>query len=148
MLRTQKGIIQDRTIYEDVEIFAKNLFEIGHLSKRDWKNYKDLFELMIQFIKSPDLIIYLRASMDTLLNRIKNRDRKCEENIDPEYLYKLNIAYEKWIKSLDSENVLVIDTDNFNIFNDTDKLDSISSNIAKRLKKYDIKVNKRFIKES
>ena len=148
MLRTQKGIIQDRTIYEDVEIFAKNLFEIGHLSKRDWKNYKDLFELMIQFIKSPDLIIYLRASMDTLLNRIKNRDRKCEENIDPEYLYKLNIAYEKWIKSLDSENVLVIDTDNFNIFNDTNKLDSISSNIAKRLKKYDIKVNKRFIKES
>ena len=68
MLRTKKGIIQDRTIYEDVEIFAKNLFEIGHLSSRDWKNYKDLFELMIQFIKSPDLIIYLRASMDTLFH--------------------------------------------------------------------------------
>ena len=74
------GVIQDRTIYEDVKIFAKNLHEMGYMTDRDWATYQSLFNNMVQFLKTPDLIIYLRASTDTLLSRIKNRDRNFEKN--------------------------------------------------------------------
>ena len=140
------GVIQDRTIYEDVEIFAKNLYEMNHLSKRDWKNYKDLFHLMTQFIDAPDIIIYLRASIDTLLTRIKHRDRNFEKDIDTEYLYKLNISYERWIKSLSNDDVMIIDTDDFNIFEDYDQMEKIVNNISKRFSKYNIEINEKYIR--
>ena len=146
MMQVDNGVIQDRTIYEDVEIFAKNLYEMNHLSKRDWKNYKDLFHLMTQFIDAPDIIIYLRASIDTLLTRIKNRDRNFEKDIDTEYLYKLNISYERWIKSLSNDDVMIIDTDDFNIFEDYDQMEKIVNNISKRFSKYNIEINEKYIR--
>ena len=121
----KSGVIQDRTIYEDVEIFARNLHELGHMSDRDWKTYRNLFSNMVQFLEKPDIIIYLKASTDTLISRIKTRNREFEKNIDPEYLYQLNNAYNKWAKNEKSLKILTIDTNNFNVFKDKDKLEDI-----------------------
>ncbi len=124
--------VQDRTIYEDVEIFARNLYEMGNMSKRDWDNYKALFEIMTSYLKRPDLIIYLRASIDTLLTRIKKRSRGFEREISPEYIYMLNLAYERWIKEEKQKNpVLIVETDDFNVFEDSDKLKELLSDIRK-----------------
>ena len=127
------GVIQDRTIYEDVEIFAKNLYEMNHMSNRDWETYNSLFLNMTQFLRKPDLIIYLRASTDTLLSRIKNRDRNFEKNISPEYLHGLNLLYDRWINRINHQNVYVIESDGFNIFKDKDSLDEIIIDIEKEL---------------
>ena len=127
------GVIQDRTIYEDVEIFAKNLYEMNHMSNRDWETYNSLFLNMTQFLRKPDLIIYLRASTDTLLSRIKNRDRNFEKNISPEYLHSLNLLYDRWINRINHQNVYVIESDGFNIFKDKDSLDEIIVDIEKEL---------------
>jgi len=127
-LMTESGFssIQDRTIYEDVEIFARNLHEMGDMSKRDWDNYCALFEIMTSYLKKPDLILYLRASVDTLLTRIKKRSRGFESNISPEYIYRLNISYERWIKRIQGQApVKIVETDNFNIFEDTDQLEEL-----------------------
>ena len=128
------GVIQDRTIYEDVEIFAKNLYEMNHMSKRDWQTYHSLFVNMTQFLRMPDLIIYLRASTDTLISRIKNRNRDFEKNISPEYLHSLNILYDKWINKISDHNIYIIETDGFNIFKDEKKLDGFIFDIHKMLK--------------
>jgi deoxyadenosine/deoxycytidine kinase len=133
MTQTNCGVIQDRTIYEDVEIFARNLHEMGNLSDRDWDNYLGLFVAMSSFLKKPDLVVYLRASTDTLLNRIKSRGREYEQSIDPEYLHSLNIAYDKWIQTEKGYPVLTIETDGFNIFDDSEKLIQIESRILDRL---------------
>lgn len=131
--KINEGFVQDRTIYEDKEIFAKNLRDLKLMSKRDWETYINLFDNMVQFIRKPDLIIYLKATTDTLLSRIQNRDRNFEKNIDPEYIHSLNIYYDKWITSLDDNSTLIIKTDNFNIFKDTDKLNDIFKSIEKKV---------------
>ena len=133
MSKTKSGVIQDRTIYEDVEIFARNLHEMGNLSDRDWENYCGLFSAMTSFLKKPDLIVYLRASTDTLLSRIHSRGREYEQSIDPEYLHSLNISYDKWISSVKEYPVLTIETDEFNIFNDTDHYIEIEDRILKSI---------------
>ena len=120
-----KGVIQDRTIYEDVQIFAKNLYEMRHMSKRDWDTYQNLFKNMVQFLEPPNVIIYLKASTDTLISRIKNRNRDFEKNIDIEYLHQLNSCYNNWSKNEKELNIITIDTDNFNIFKDKEKLRDI-----------------------
>ena len=119
------GVIQDRTIYEDVEIFARNLHQMQYMTDRDWQTYKDLFNNMTQFLRKPDLIIYLRASTDTLLSRIKNRDRNFERDISPEYLHSLNISYDQWISRCKDYQILIIESDSFNIFEDIKQLNII-----------------------
>ena len=131
---SHKGFVQDRTIYEDVEIFSKNLHDMGYLDDRDWKTYSDLFLNMTKFLKSPDIIIYLRADLDVLLERINNRNRDYEATIDPEYLKRLNLMYDKWIENITWTKVLIIDTNTFNIFEDKDTLDSIFKDIKEKLK--------------
>ncbi len=127
------GVIQDRTIYEDVEIFAYNLYEMGNMDQRDWDNYRNLFAVMTSYLRKPDLIIYLKASTDTLLSRIENRDRDYEKTIDPEYLHRLNVSYDRWINGLTAIPVLVMETDQFNIFTDQDKLTGIIAEMTERL---------------
>ena len=127
------GVIQDRTIYEDVEIFARNLHELGNIDQRDWENYSNLFAVMTSYLRKPDLIIYLRASTDTLISRIENRDRDYEKTIDPEYLHRLNISYDRWINGLTDIPVLVVETDQFNIFTDQEKLAGIIAEMTERL---------------
>jgi deoxyadenosine/deoxycytidine kinase len=128
------GAVQDRTIYEDVEIFARNLYEMGNMSERDWENYYNLFQIMTSFLQSPDLIIYLKASTDSLLSRIRSRDRSFERSIDPEYLHRLNIYYTRWIDRIkDTDPILVVDTDGLNVFKDTDRVEEIIAQIESRL---------------
>lgn len=135
IVNSNKGVIQDRTIYEDFSIFALNLYEMKIMSERDWLTYKDLFLNMTQFLKKPDLIIYLKASTDTLIGRIKNRNRGYEKDMNQEYLHKLNIYYKRWFSQNLDYNVLEIDTNNFNIFNDRDKFDKICNDINIKLDK-------------
>jgi len=131
---SHNGFVQDRTIYEDVEIFSKNLHDMGYLDDRDWKTYSDLFFNMTKFLKSPDIIIYLRADLDVLLERINNRNRDYEATIDPDYLKRLNIMYDEWIESITWTKVLIIDTNTFNIFEDKDTLESIFKDVKNKLK--------------
>ncbi len=106
--------IQDRSIYEDVEIFAYTLHQQGHLNDRDYKNYQDLFAIMVSYLRKPDLIIYLRSSVDNLRKHIQKRGRDYEKTIDPDYLEQLNTAYEAWIERAQNDNlkVLTFDMDN------------------------------------
>jgi deoxyadenosine/deoxycytidine kinase len=134
IIETKAGIIQDRTIYEDVSIFAYNLYKMGIMSKRDWDTYNNIFFHMTKFLKKPDLIIYLRASTDTLINRIKKRSRSYEKDIDEIYLHRLNIYYKKWFSEINNFNVLEIDTNNFNIFSDLNKLENIYIEIENKLR--------------
>jgi deoxyadenosine/deoxycytidine kinase len=91
------SVIQDRSVYEDAEIFARNLYQQGSMTERDWNTYSDLYTALTNFLPAPDLVIYLRASADTLKDRIRRRGREFEQDIDPLYLQRLNNLYEEWI---------------------------------------------------
>ena len=134
LLKSNKNFIQDRTIYEDKEIFAHNLFNIDSMDKRDWETYKQLYSSMLNFIKKPNLIIYLKTSTDVLMSRIKKRKRNFEKEISPEYIYRLNVYYDQWIDSLSKDEVLIFNTDNFNIFNDHIIFEELVELVEKRLK--------------
>ena len=129
LLKSNDNFIQDRTIYEDKEIFAANLLELGHMSDRDFETYCQLFSAMLKFIKKPNLIIYLQANTDTLMSRIKDRKRDYESDISSEYIHSLNIYYDRWINKLPKKDVLIIKTDDFDIFNDNDFYKNIVYNI-------------------
>ncbi len=103
--------IQDRSIYEDVEIFAYTLHQQGHLNDRDYKNYQDLFAIMVSYLRKPDLIIYLRSSVENLQKHIQKRGRDYEKTIDPDYLEQLNAAYEAWIERAQNDNFKVLTFD-------------------------------------
>ena len=133
MAASLTSVIQDRTIYEDLEIFAKNLYRLGKLSQRDWDNYCGLFRVMNFYLKRPGLIIYLKADTDTLLKRIKKRGRDYENSIDPEYIHTLNISYDRWIESISDKPVMIIETDYFNIYEDAEAFNNIQKDILKRL---------------
>ena len=133
VINSNRGIVQDRTIYEDVEIFSKNLYKIGCMDKRDWSTYSDLFKNMTQFIRKPDLIIYLKANLDVLLKRIEKRDRKYETSIDRDYLNQLNKLYDTWVNNIDWTKVMIVDTNNFNIFNDKEQLNHILDDIRSKI---------------
>jgi len=107
-----KNIIQDRTIYEDAHIFAPNLHAMGLMTSRDFDNYSSLFKLMSSFVNPPDLLIYLRASVPTLVKQIQSRGRDYESSIRIDYLTRLNERYEAWISEYTSGKLLIIDTDN------------------------------------
>ena len=106
-----KNIIQDRTIYEDAHIFAPNLHAMGLMTSRDFDNYSSLFNLMSSFVNPPDLLIYLRASVPTLVKQIQSRGRDYESSIRIDYLTRLNERYEAWISEYNSGKLLIIDTD-------------------------------------
>ena len=106
-----KNIIQDRTIYEDAHIFAPNLHAMGLMTSRDFDNYSSLFKLMSSFVNPPDLLIYLRASVPTLVKQIQSRGREYESSIRIDYLTRLNERYEAWISEYTSGKLLIIDTD-------------------------------------
>jgi len=113
--KSGKNIIQDRTIYEDAYIFAPNLHAMGLMSTRDVENYISLFELMSSFIQPPDLLIYLRASVSTLVEQIQKRGRDYEESIRLDYLKLLNERYEAWIEKYDQGKLLIINVDDTDI---------------------------------
>ena len=133
MSQMKMGVVQDRTIFEDKEIFAKNLYEMKKISQRDWENYSGLFTSMVSFLKKPDLVIYLKASTDILLNRIESRSRDFEKNVDPEYIRTLNVAYDRWVEKEKRYPIIIINTDNFNIYKDQQSFKKIEKKILKTL---------------
>ena len=112
--KSDKNVIQDRTIYEDANIFAPNLHAMGLMSSRDFDNYSSLFELMSSFLRPPDLLIYLKASVPRLVSQIQKRGREYENSIRIDYLNKLNERYKEWIDGYTAGNLLVIDVDSIN----------------------------------
>jgi deoxyadenosine/deoxycytidine kinase len=109
--RGSETIIQDRTIYEDANIFAPNLHDMGLMSKRDFDNYFQFFQTLKSMVKAPDLLIYLQASVPTLVGQIQKRGREYEENIRLDYLKKLNEYYHKWIEGYREGPLLIINVD-------------------------------------
>ena len=124
-----KTIIQDRTIYEDAEIFAPNLHSMGLMSTRDFNNYKSLFDLMASLIQPPDLLIYLRATIPTLVNQIQKRGREYENSIRLDYLKQLNERYENWINGYKMGKLLIINVDELDITENPEDLSSIIDKI-------------------
>ena len=131
IVRTQNSFIQDRTIYEDVEIFAKNLYQMGLMSKRDFENYSNLFHEMVEFLTPPNLLIYLRAEVPTLVRQIQQRGRDYESTIRIEYLEGLNTLYEDWISRYPYEK-LIIDTDHLDFVNNKEDLGKVIEMIEQR----------------
>ncbi|MEX0609171.1 MAG: deoxynucleoside kinase [Balneolaceae bacterium] len=132
MLENKTSLIQDRTIYEDVEIFAKNLHEMNLMSDRDFANYESLFHEMSHYLRPPDLLIYIRAQVPTLVRQIQLRGRDYENTIRIEYLEKLNVLYENWISQYEHEK-LIIDTDDLDFVNKQEDLGKIIELIEQRL---------------
>jgi len=132
--KEDKNFIQDRTIYEDAFIFAPNLHSMGLMSTRDFENYKELFSLMDSLVEGPDLLIYLRSSVPTLVSQIQKRGRDYENSIRLDYLTQLNDRYEAWISEYDKGNLLIIDVDDINFSENEEDLGNI-------IEKIDAKIN-------
>lgn len=124
-----KNIIQDRTIYEDAHIFAPNLHAMGLMTNRDFSNYSSLFELMEKLVAPPDLLIYLRANIPTLVDQIHKRGRDYENTISIDYLSRLNERYEAWISTYTKGKLLIIDVDNLDFVDNQEDLGSVIDKI-------------------
>jgi deoxyadenosine/deoxycytidine kinase len=128
------SVVLDRIIYEDAEIFARNLYEIGKMEERDYRNYVALYDVMTEFLRPPDLLIYLRANVDTLLKQIAARGRDFEQSIQREYLEQLNRHYEKWITGYRRGPLLVVESDALDFVNKPEDLRSIVGMIRKKIR--------------
>ncbi len=128
------SVLLDRAIYEDAEIFARNLYEIGKMDQRDYENYVALYEVMTEYLRPPDLLIYLRANVDTLMKQISLRGRNFEQSIKREYLEQLNKHYESWIARYKKGPLLVIESDEIDFVNKHEDLEKIVGMIEKKLK--------------
>jgi deoxyadenosine/deoxycytidine kinase len=131
--KTGKEIIQDRTIYEDAYIFAPNLESMSLMPRRDYDNYLSLFNIMSSLIQAPDLLIYLRASIPTLVSHIQERGRDYEETIRLDYLKRLNERYEAWISGYSNGKLLIIDVDNINFLKNPKDLSKVINKIDAQL---------------
>lgn len=131
--RSDHTVVQDRTIYEDAYIFAPNLHDMGLISTRDYETYRGLFELMSSMVSPPDLLIYLKASVPTLVKQIQKRGRKYEASIRLDYLQSLNERYDNWIENYNLGKKLVIDVDNHNFVENADALSVIIDKINAQL---------------
>ena len=127
------SIVQDRSIYEDAEIFARNLHEMGLMDGRDFENYQELFALMTSYLRPPDLLIYLRASVPTLVRQIQARGRDFESTIRIDYLERLNAHYEDWIDRYDLGPKMIVETDALDFVNETNDRFEILSRVEGRL---------------
>jgi len=126
-------VIQDRTVYEDAEIFARNLHEQNLMSKRDYASYREMYEASKAFLPPPDLIIYLQASVSTLGERIRLRGRDYEQQIDPAYLEQLNILYEEWIEGFSLCPVLTVPSDELDFVRNRTHLELIATKVLEKL---------------
>jgi deoxyadenosine/deoxycytidine kinase len=131
--KSGKNVIQDRTIYEDAHIFAPNLHTMNLMTTRDYENYQSLFELMSSFIQPPDLLIYLRADVPTLVRNIQKRGRDYEASIRLDYLKSLNERYENWINGYTEGKLLIFDVDNINFQDNAEDLGRIIEGVQANL---------------
>ena len=130
---SDNSFIQDRTIYEDANIFAPNLHAMGLMNQRDFNNYQSLFSLMESVVKGPDMLIYLRSSIPNLVSKIHKRGREYENSISIEYLSRLNERYEAWISTYDKGKLLVVDVDEIDFVENKEDLGKIIEKIDAEL---------------
>ena len=127
------SVVLDRSLYEDAEVFAYTLYQNGHMSKRDHETYEALYHSLLNFLPAPDLVIYLRATVDTLVERIQQRDRDYERTIDRGYLQQLNDAYETWIRNFSLCPVLTVPVDNLDIVAQSAHMDLVLKKVEEKI---------------
>lgn len=127
-------VVQDRSVYEDAEIFAKNLYRQGYMAVRDWKTYRELYEVLTELLPPPDLVVYLNASVRTLLHRIALRGREYEKNIAPGYLAQLNVLYDEWIADFKLCPILIVPADKLDFVANGKHMDLIVQKIQEKLR--------------
>ena len=127
------SVVQDRSVYEDAEIFARLLYEQGHIEERDYRTYRELYEVLVLFLPPPDLVVYLRATVPTLIQRISLRGREFERGITPEYLEQLNVFYASWMQAFSLCPVLTVPADELDYVHNDTHLDLIIAKIEERL---------------
>jgi deoxyadenosine/deoxycytidine kinase len=133
LLNDPKSVVQDRSVYEDAEVFAANLFRQGEISERDYSTYRKLYQLLCDMLRPPDLVIYLRASVPTLQRRISQRGRDFESTISPDYLGQLNVLYEQWIEKFSLCPVLSVPTDEMDFVAHNGHLELITQKMGEKL---------------
>ncbi len=133
LMQSPGSVIQDRSIYEDAEIFARNLYLQRKMDERDYQTYHALYQTLTEFLVPPDLVIYLRASVSTLVERIKNRDRFYEKEIPEDYLAQLNNLYESWIEHFTFCPVLMVPADSLDFVKHPRHLDLIVAKVTEKL---------------
>lgn len=133
LLSRPHSVIQDRSVYEDAEVFARNLYEQGSMDDRDYGSYRELYEILCALLPPPDLVIYLRADVPTLRERIRQRGREYEQSIDPAYLVRLNRLYDAWMQGFSLCPVLTIETDNLDFVRQPQHLSLVLTAVADRL---------------
>ncbi|MGQ9834028.1 MAG: deoxynucleoside kinase [Candidatus Villigracilaceae bacterium] len=133
LAKHSNSVVQDRSVYEDAEIFARNLYLQGHIQPRDYQTYRQLYETVIEFLPPPDLVIYLRATVPTLLKRITKRGRTYERTIAPDYLVSLNNLYEEWISGFSLCPVLAVPADDLDYVAHAGHLRLIAAKVNQKL---------------
>jgi deoxyadenosine/deoxycytidine kinase len=128
------SVVQDRSLYEDAQVFARNLYERGTMSERDWGTYSGLYRTMTGLLPAPDLVIYIRASVETLKSRIALRGRGFEATIGDDYLAGLNALYESWIEGFELAPVLVVPGDRLDFVAESRDLEAIVASVGDRLR--------------
>ncbi len=133
LIKHPSSVIQDRSVYEDAEIFARNLYEQGSMEARDYQSYRELYQIMCDLVPPPDLVIYLQADVETLLRRIRRRGRDYEQSIDPAYLQRLNRLYDEWIESFFLSPVLTIQASSLDFVANPHHVDRIIDAVREKL---------------
>jgi deoxyadenosine/deoxycytidine kinase len=133
LLECPNSVILDRSLYEDAEVFARNLYLQGLMSQRDYETYETIYRTLLRFLPTPDLVVYLRASSSTLIERIHKRGRDYEKNIGEEYLQQLNDTYETWICNFTLCPVLTVPSDNLDFVNHSNHMDLIQEKIQEKI---------------
>lgn len=133
LLLAEGSVVQDRSVYEDAEIFARNLFLQGDFSTRDYSVYQDLYHILASLLPPPNLMVYLRASVDTLMQRIAKRGREYEMGISREYLARLNDLYEDWMNAFDQCPVLIINSDDLDLVSKPEHIDQVVGWVQNKL---------------
>lgn len=134
IINSKISVIQDRSIYEDVEIFARNLYLMGRMERRDYNNYHSLFYEMTSYLQPPDLIVYLKADINTLMKQIRARGREFEKSIERKYLMRLNKSYGQWTRNYNEGPILVIETDKLDFVHNPEHFEFIFNKIKSKLK--------------
>lgn len=133
LLNRPNSVIQDRTVYEDAEIFAENLYRQEHMGERDYRSYRELYEVLTMFLPPPDLVVYLQASVPTLKHRIVIRGRDFEQDIPTDYLERLNELYEEWANSFTLCPMLTVPSDSLDFVKNNSHMELITAKIMEKL---------------
>jgi deoxyadenosine/deoxycytidine kinase len=133
LLNRPDSVIQDRTVYEDAEIFAENLYRQEHMGERDYRSYRELYEVLTMFLPPPDLVVYLQASVPTLEHRIIIRGRDFEQDVPTDYLEQLNRLYEEWANSFTLCPMLTVPSDSLDFVKNNSHLELIAAKIMEKL---------------